>query len=74
MKIQYAKCFVQKLGMGNTTTCVYQFSYNEKDNNDTHKTQYFIMHGLRLCIKVDSYVAHIFYPWSFSHNTVVLIA
>ena len=32
------------------------------------------MHGLRLCIKVDSYVAHMFYAWSFSHNTSVPIA
>ena len=32
------------------------------------------MHGLVLCIKVDSYVAHMFYAWSFSHNTAVPIA
>ena len=32
------------------------------------------MHGLGLCIKVDSYVAHIFYAWLFSHNTAVPIA
>ena len=31
------------------------------------------MHGLGLCIKVDSYVAHMFYAWSFYHNTAVPI-
>ena len=52
-----------KLGMGDSTTCVYQFIYNEKDKNDTQITQYFIMHGLGYCIQVDSYVAHLFYAW-----------
>ena len=32
------------------------------------------MHGLGLFIKVDSYVAHMFYAWSFSHNKSVPIA
>ena len=32
------------------------------------------MHGLWLCIKVDSYVAHMFYAWLFSHNIEVPIA
>ena len=32
------------------------------------------MPGLGLCIKVDSYVAHMFYAFSFSHNTEVPIA
>ena len=32
------------------------------------------MNGLGLCIKVDIYVAHMLYSWSFSHNTEVLIA
>ena len=32
------------------------------------------MHGLGLCIKLDSFVAHMFYVWSFSHNTAVPIA
>ena len=27
------------------------------------------MHVLGLCIKLNSYVAHMFYAWSFSHNT-----
>ena len=32
------------------------------------------MHELVLCIKVNSYVAHMFYAWSFSHNISVPIA
>ena len=32
------------------------------------------MRRLGLCIKVDSYVARLFYSWSFSHNTAVPIA
>ena len=61
MKIRYANNFVHKLGMGDPKTCVYQFIYDEKDNNDTKITQYFIMNKLGLCITVDSYVAHMFY-------------
>ena len=74
MKIQYANNFVHKLWMSDPTTCVYQIIYYEKDKNDTRVTQNVMMHGLVLCIKVDSYVAHFFYSWSFSHNTAVLIA
>ena len=32
------------------------------------------MHGLELCIKVDSYMAHMLYEWSFIHNISVQIA
>ena len=60
--------------MGDPTTCVYQFIYNKNNNGDTKIIQYFIMRGLGLCIKVDIYVAHMFYAWSFSHNTAVPIA
>ena len=60
--------------MGDLTTCVYPFIYNENDNDHTNILQYFIIHGLELCIKVDSYVTHMFYVWSFSHNTELLIA
>ena len=52
----------------------YQFIYNEKDSFDTDIIQYFIMNGLGLCIKVDSYVAHFFNAWSLFHNTSVPIA
>ena len=59
--------------MGDPTTCVYQFIYYENDNDYMKIIKYFIMHGLGLCIKVDSYVAHMFYEWSFSHNRTVPI-
>ena len=32
---EIANNFVQKLGLGDPTTCVYKFIYNENDNNDT---------------------------------------
>ena len=59
--------------MGDPITCVYQFIYDENDNDNTKKIQYFIMHVLGLCIEVYSYVAHMFYECLFSHNTVGLI-
>ena len=74
MRIQYANNFVHKLGMRDPTTCVYHFIYDQKDNNDTQTTQYFIMHRLGICIKVDSYVAHMFYAWLLSHNKAFPIA
>ena len=60
--------------MGDPTTYIYQFIYDENDSDDMKILQYFIMHGLRLFIKVDSYVVHMFYSWSFSHNIAVPIA
>ena len=60
--------------MRDTTTCVYQFIYDLNDIDDTKIIQYFIMNGLVLCIKIDSYVAHVFYACSFSHITTVPIA
>ena len=74
MKIQYTNKSVQNLGLGDPTRCVYQIIYDENNNDDTKIIQYFIMNGLGLCIKVDIYVAHIFYAWSFIHNTAVPIA
>ena len=32
------------------------------------------MHGLGLCIKLDSYMAHMFYAWSFDYNILVPIS
>ena len=71
--MKYANNFVQKLRMGDPTTCVYQSIYCEKDKNDTQIPQYFIMHGLVWCIKVDSYVTLLFNACSFSDNTAVPI-
>ena len=47
--------------MGDPTTCVYQFIYDKNDSDDTNIIQYCILNELGLCIKVDSYVAHMFY-------------
>ena len=60
--------------MDDPTTCVYQLILDGNDSNDTKIIQYFIMHGLGLCIKLDSFVSHMFYPWSFSHNKAVPIS
>ena len=60
--------------MDDPTTCVYQFIYYKNYSEDTNIIKYFIIHGLVLCTKVDSIVAHMFYAWSFSHNTSVEIA
>ena len=57
--------------MSDTTTCVYQSIYDESDSDDTKIIQYFMMHGMGLYIKVDSYVANMFYAWSLSYNTSV---
>ena len=66
--------FAQKLGMGDLTTFVYQFIYNENDNGDTNIIKCFIMHGLVLSIKIYSYVVNMLYAWSFSNNTAFRIA
>ena len=49
-------------------------NFYENDINDTKMIQYFIMHGIGLCIKLNSFVAYMFYVWLFSHNTAVPIA
>ena len=58
---------------GDTTTYVYQFIFDKDDNNDKNIIKYFVMHGLGLCIRLNTYVAHMFYEWSFSNNTSVPI-
>ena len=63
MKIQYENKFIEQLWMGDPTTCLYQFIYDEEDRSDTEIMQYFLMHGLGLCIKINSYVANMFYAW-----------
>ena len=47
--------------MGDPKTNVYQFIYDENDNDETKITQNFIMQRLGLCIRVDGYVPHMFY-------------
>ena len=54
---------------------VFIYFFNNKNyNDDTKIRQYFIMHGMVLCIKVDIYVSHIIYAYPFSHNTEVPIS
>ena len=43
-------------------------------SNDTKIIQYFIMYLLGLCIKLNSFVAHMLYAWSFIYNTSVTTA
>ena len=54
--------------LNDPTTCVYQLILDGNDSNDTKIIQYFIMHGLGLCIKFNSFVSHMFYAWSFRNN------
>ena len=66
--------FVQNLVVGDPTTFFNKLIYYTNDNENTKIIQYCIMHGMVLCIKVLSYVTHMFYVCSFSHNTEVPIA
>ena len=61
MKIQYANKFVKNLGMVDTTTRVYQFIHDDNESNYTKIIQFLIIHGLGLCINLDSYISHMFY-------------
>ena len=49
----------------------YPFNFDIEDSDDIYILQYFFMHGIGLFIKLNSYVAHMFYTWSFGHNTEV---
>ena len=61
------------MGLGDPTTCVYQLIVDENDIHDTKFIQYFIMNGLKLCIKLNNYVKNVFRKRSLSHNTAVPI-
>ena len=61
------------MGLGDTDTCVYQFTFNKEKSDNTQILHYFVMHGLGLWIKSNSYVAHMFDAWLFSHSTPVQI-
>ena len=63
MKIKYANELIQNTGLVDPTTCVYQFIFHQVNSNETNMIQYFIMHGLGLCIKLNSFVSHMFYAW-----------
>ena len=61
MKIQYVNEFIKKLWMGNPKTCVYQLIHDKNEIDYTKIIQYFIIHGMGLCIKVDIYAEYMFY-------------
>ena len=52
----------------------YEITADENDSNYKTIIQYFILHELILCKKLNSLVAHMFSAWSFSHNIAVTIA
>ena len=74
MIMKYSNEFILNMVLGDPTTCVYQFIYDETESNDTNIIQYFIKHGMGLCVKLYSFVAYMFYACSFSHNIAVPIA
>ena len=46
------------MGLGDPTTCVYQFIFDENDSNDTKIIQYFIMHGPSALIARSTIITH----------------
>ena len=68
MKIQDSNESVLNMGLGDPTSCVYQLITDESDSNEAKIIQYFTMHGLQLCIKLDSFVSHMFFAWSIIHD------
>ena len=46
--------------LGDPTTCIYQFILDENESNETNIIQHFITYRLGLCIKLNSFVAHVF--------------
>ena len=60
--------------LGDNKTCLYPLIFDKDDSNGTNIIQYFVIHGLGLCIKLNSFVAHMFYVWSFGHNRAVPIS
>ena len=61
MKIQYKNELVIVMQLYDPTACVYSFITEKNYSNDTNIPQIFVIHGLGLCIKLDIYVAHMFY-------------
>ena len=74
MKIKYANEFIQNMGLSDPTIFFYQLIIGENESNDTNIIQYFIVYRLLVCIRLNSFVAHMLYEWPFSHNTAVPIA
>ena len=62
------------MGLGDPTTYVYQFIFDNYESNDKKIIQDFVMHKLGLCTKINSFVAHMLYAWSSGHNILVPIS
>ena len=60
---------MKNFGLGIPTTCVHQFVGFERWRQNSEVYQYFVFPGLGLCIRFESFVAHMFYGWTFAHNT-----
>ena len=56
------------MGLVDTNTCYYQFIYDE---NETHIFQYFVMRRLGICVKLEIYVALMFYVCFFIQDLAV---
>ena len=65
LKCAYAESFVKTIGLGVPTTCVYQFVGTKDMVKKCNVIQYFVMHGIGLCIQLKSHVAHMFYAHTF---------
>ena len=61
------------MGLGDTKICLYQFTFYKEDTYNTYILKYFVMKGLVICIKLNSYAAHMLYACPLSHNTSVPI-
>ena len=59
------------MGLGDPTTYIYQVIFDQNDSSGTNIIQHFIMHVLVLCIKLNSFVANMFYACSLIYNTAV---
>ena len=53
------------MGLGDPKTVVCQFIFDKEHIYNTHIIQYFVVNGIGLCIKLNSYVSHMFYAMIF---------
>ena len=61
------------MGLCDTNTRVYQFTFDKEKSDNTHIIHYCVMNVIGSRIKLNSYVAHMLYAWLFSHNASVTI-
>ena len=61
IKINHANESIQKIGLVDPTKYIYESIFDEDDSHDTNIIQYFIIHGLGLCIKLNNVSSHMFY-------------